>query len=367
MKSSRALFHTCWLLAMTLSAGPQAFAAQNQTVIGVVAPQSGPYAILGQQIEDGARLQAAQSGVKLAFIDEPCDNSGTDVAPALIKAGAEIAIGFLCSETLDAALPGLAQAKIPAITVSVRSSPLMNDARKNGWPMFRLAPDEQEQPAAIAQLLLKRWAGKPVALLDDGTISYRESVNTIRNTLESAGLKPVLIDTFRPAQEQQRSLVRRLAQVGATNIFIGGDRNDIAIIARDARNAGADLTIMGGDSMRAQNEPVALENGVQAMALPVYAQLPPAKTIAAAAEKANIVVEGYVIPAAAAVEIAAKTAQAAKGKPDALTPILANGTFDTAMGKVVFGEDSDLNRNSFTLQQWQNDHFVPVASGKNQQ
>ncbi|WP_176083302.1 ABC transporter substrate-binding protein [Martelella sp. HB161492] len=364
MKANRALFYTCSLLAATVLTVHSA-AARDKTVIGVVAPQSGPYAILGQQIEDGARLAAAETGVKLAFVDEPCDNSGTDVSPALKKAGADIAIGFLCSETLDAALPGLSKDKTPAITVSVRSMPLMEDAAKNGWPLFRLAPGEQEQPAVTAQLILDRWAGKPVALLDDGTISYRESVNTIRNTLESAGLKPVLVDTFRPAQEQQRSLVRRLAQAGATNIYIGGDRNDIAIIARDASEAGVGLTIMGGDSMRAQNEPVALENGVQALALPVYAQLAPAKAIVAAADKAKVIPEGYVIPAAAAVEVAAEAADTAEDK--ALIAALEKGTFKTAMGNVVFGQDGDLNRNSFMLQQWQDDHFVPVANGSNQQ
>jgi hypothetical protein len=72
---------------------------------------------------------------------------------------------------------------------------------------------------------------------------------------------------LRPGQEQQLALVRRLQKAGATHVFIGGDRNDVAIIARDAAAEKIPLTILAGDAMQAADEPVPLRNGVLAVAL----------------------------------------------------------------------------------------------------
>jgi len=114
------------------------------------------------------------------------------------------------------AMPVLRDAGIPAITLSARSMPLMATALKEGWPLFRMAPNDQDETDAIVEFIMGEWIDQPVALLDDGTIYFREMVNAVRNALEERGLQPVLVDTFRPAQEQQLSLVRRLAQAGQT-------------------------------------------------------------------------------------------------------------------------------------------------------
>ena len=70
--------------------------------------------------------------------------------------------------------------------------------------------------------------------------------------------------------------MRRLKRAGATKVFIGGDRNDVATIARDAEAENIQLDILGGDAMRAANQPLALMDGVRAVAIPEYALLPAA-------------------------------------------------------------------------------------------
>ncbi|MEK1863252.1 MAG: ABC transporter substrate-binding protein, partial [Rhizobium leguminosarum] len=103
-----------------LGAAAQGHAAG--VTIGVVAPQNGPLALLGAQITAGAGFEIQQSENTLVAINETCeDNSGSAVADALVNAKVQVAIGFLCSETLEGALPKLKDASIPAITVSVRS------------------------------------------------------------------------------------------------------------------------------------------------------------------------------------------------------------------------------------------------------
>ena len=75
------------------------------------------------------------------------------------------------------------------------------------------------------------------AIIDDGTIYGRELAESFALAAEQAGLKPVFVDTFRPQLDNQIGLVGRLSKAGATHVFAGGDRDDIAIMGRDAGSA----------------------------------------------------------------------------------------------------------------------------------
>jgi branched-chain amino acid transport system substrate-binding protein len=347
---------TSMLLGLGLGQGSAA-----ELTLAVVAPKSGPYQALGDQVRQGAALAAGRLSIALVEIDETCDEgSGNAIAEAIAVAGAKAAIGFLCSESLKDALPSLKQSETPALTLSVRWKGLMEDALKQGAPVFRLAPNADQETAKLADVILRDWAGAAVALLEDGTIRGRELTEAIRISLEGRGLKPAFIDTFRPGQEQQLALVRRVRNAGVTHAFVGGDRNDMAIIARDARSEGLPLTLLGGEALRAADEPVPLEDGVFAVGLIETPQGPAAATLMAELEQAKINPEGYVIPAHAAVTVLADAwgISTAMGTP--VTDALVGTTFETALGPVTFGDDHELTENPYRLLQWQGETFVPV-------
>ncbi|OWV83909.1 amino acid ABC transporter [Rhizobium sp. N122] len=331
--------------------------------IGVVAPQNGSLALLGAQIAAGAGFEIQRSGNTLVAINETCeDNSGAAVADALVAAKAQVAIGFLCSETLEGALPKLKDAGIAAITVSVRSRILMEDALKNGWPLFRLAPADGTEAAKVNEVILKDWAADPIALIEDGTIHGRELTEAVRNALEQNGLKPVFTDTYRPGQEQQVALVRRLKRAGATRVFIGGDRNDVAIIARDAKAENIPLSILGGDAMRAADQPLPLAPGVRAVALPEYALLPEGTAAAEALGAKGIEPEGYVLPSLAAALIAGQAGEAAAAAGKPLQASLVGTTFQTPVGPIAFTAAHELAQNAYRLLEWRGNGFFPPAA-----
>lgn len=327
--------------------------------IGLVAPQDGNFASLGAQMAAGANYQAKADKNTITPISEPCsEGSGQAVADALIKAKVQVAIGFLCSETLEGALPALKDAGIPAITVSVRSHILMEDALKNGWPFFRLGPADADEARKITGVILQNWPADPIALVDDGTIHGRELVDAVRTGLDDNGLKPVFNDTLRPGQDQQIALVRRLKKAGATRVLVGGDRSDIAIIARDAAAEKIPLQILGGDAMRATDQPVPLAEGVQAVAIPTYSDLSPAQSADQALRAGNIEPEGYVLPTAAAALIAGQAAQAAiAAKAPAATSLIGT-TWQTPVGPVTFGANHELTENPYRLLEWRNHQFL---------
>jgi len=351
-----------YLLRAGLLAGLLASSAGSASaaVLGVVAPRSGPYAALGLQILQGARAAAEAGGDTLVEIDESCEESGgAAVAKALVDAKAGVAIGFLCVETLTTALPQLRAAQIPAITVSVRSKILMEDADRNGWPFFRMAPVEGAEADKAASILLDIWKAEPIGLIDDGTIYGRELTAAVRQKIEAGGITPVFTDTFRPGQEQQVALVRRLAKAGATHVFIGGDRTDVAIIARDAASENLPLMMMGGDTMRAANRPVPLRDGVLAVTMPDYAGRPEAAAAAGALRAQSIEPEGYVLPAYAAAQVAHQALAKTGDNKAALPASLTGDIFTTVVGPVDFDASHELAHNPLTLLDWRGTDFVP--------
>jgi len=341
--------------ALALAVPP---AAAKGLTVAVVAPKEGPLAILGQQIRDGARFAAEADGDTVVEIAEACDESdGTGIAKTVLAADAAAAIGFLCTEGLSASLPALAEAKVPAITLSVRSGILMEDALKKKWPLFRLAPGPKAEAEKAVEVITRDWKSEPFALIDDGTIHARELVETVRLHLEDVGMKAAFVDTFRPAQEQQIALVRRLAKTGVTRVFIGGDRTDAAVIARDTKAEKAPFRLLGGEALIGADPAVPMTDGVEAIALPDYALTPGGRPVADTMKEKGIVAEGYVLPAHAAMTALAAAAGAEGGE---LADRLAAGSFTTAVGPLSFGADHELRENPYRLLVWRAGAFVPA-------
>ncbi|WP_170985861.1 ABC transporter substrate-binding protein [Rhizobium sp. AU243] len=356
------------LRLLTIIAGFALAGSASAASIGIVAPQSGPYELLGQQVRQGAKAAAAKLGLDVVEIHESCeDGSGGAIADGLVAAKVSAAIGFLCTETLQDVLPPLKAAAIPAITLSSRAPILMEDALKYGWPLFRLAPSDRAESDRIAEIILRDWKGHSIGLVDDGTIYSRELVDRIRSSLEENGLKPTLADTMRPNQEQQVALVRRLARTGISHVFVGAERNDVAIIARDAGSENIPLTVMGGDAMNAANNPVPLAANVLAVTRPAYDTLPSAQAVAGELRGAGIEPEGYVLPAYAAAELTAALAEATQAQSKPAPEILAGGTlFKTVLGDLGFSPSHDLSDNPYRLQRWNGQRFEPADKAERQ-
>ena len=230
-----------WLLPAGVSA--------QTLLVGVAAPLSGPSEILGKQIEAGASLAAEANGAEIKTVDDACTaDGGAAAARDFAAAKVSVVVGFLCTEAIEAALPILKDAGIPVITIGVRTESLTDRRAKTGWPVYRLGPRGDDERNAVATILTKLWQKELFAIVDDGTIYGREIAETLRAAAEQARLKPVFVDTFRPQLDNQIGLIGRLKKAGATHVFAGGDRDDIAIMGRDAGQLDAGMTFAGGET-----------------------------------------------------------------------------------------------------------------------
>src|SRR5690606_33518304 len=258
---------------------------------------------LGQQLRDGAAIAAEGAGAELIVAGEDCTaEGGSAVARELIAANVALVVGFLCAEAIEAAMPAFAEAGIAVITPGVRANGLTDGRAGGGWPVWRLAPRADGEAQAIGAILTRRWRTEHFAIVDDGTIHGRELAESLRLAAELAGLRPVFVDTYRPQSENQIGLVGRLRRAGASHVFVGGDRDDIAIMARDAAGLDYDLTIAGPEALRAAGD-VPLAAGTLMIAGPEWADGADEAALRRFRE-AGIVPEGYVVPTHAATEIA---------------------------------------------------------------
>lgn len=340
---------------------PWAAAAQG---LGVIAPLSEGVEPLGRQVEAGARMAAADLGIpsdQLVIADDRCTGEGgEEAARRMVEAGVEIAIGFLCTESIEAALPLLSQAGIPVITPGVRTMSLTDNRDRTGWAVFRTAPRADDEREAAARLLIPRWRQALFALVDDGTIYGRELVESFRLEAENTGLEAVFFDTFRPQMENQIGLVGRLRRAGATHVLVGGDRDDIAIMGRDADQLGFDLTIAGGEALlSAQGNDVPLAEGTLMVATPEPSEIATVAVLESFMER-GIIPEGYTLPAYSALEIAHAAQTSARESSRSLTDILFNTVFETALGPIDFNDQGDLAANPYRLYRFDGEQFLEV-------
>jgi len=333
--------------------------------VGLAIPLEGSFAPLGEQVLEGFSLATKNKASQFSDViegEDRCDaESGAESADSFIEAGVDIVVGYLCAESLAAALPVLSEANIPVMTLSVRADIIGEEANRHDWLFYRLAPRASEEAQIASQQIIGLWADRPFALIEDGTILGREMLETVRVQLEERGLKPNFIDNYRPGQERQPSLVRRLKAAGAAKVFVGGERRDLAIIARDAAETGLDLRFMGGDALHAPQGEIALPEGT--LAIIATSALPDIASQEAidAFEQAGLAIEGIRLPAYSAGEILLAVSTRLSFNEGTVEDILETTSFETAMGPVSFDETGERKEPGFSLAIWRNGAFARIS------
>ena len=327
--------------------------------IGLAAPLSGPFKLLGEQMKAGAEAAAGSLGATLVVADDQCTEAGGKAAAdKFVAEKVDAVIGFTCFESITAALPALKAANIPTITTGVRANSLTDNKPKSGFLIYRLSPRDSMEAEALVAQLLERWRDKPFAIIDDGTVHPRDLAESLRQAAIDSGLKPVFTDTFRPGLENQAALARRLLKSGASQVFVGGDISDALVISKDAQQYGG-LELAIGES----DDPLE-DSGDHGEILSVTPQNPTAlqQSIDAATQlrQAGIEPDGNALRAYAAVEIVNAAFSADAAQP--LSERIGTGNFHTAIGALSFDAKGDLAQNNYALTHLVNGHFVPFAA-----
>ena len=357
-------------LAFILALTTQSYAQDNQETerenekiirVGVVAPDEGSLGILGTQLRAGFLIyqnEFIEQGLRFDVIEETelCEtDGGADTAYALEEAQVDFVVGFLCVESLVSAMPILKQADIPVLNVNIRSDIVRDEAARLDWPLFSIAPRASDQAKFASKYIIDNWGDKSVALVEDGTISNRELVDAIRLQLDNGGFQPIVLDNFRPGQDKQFGLVRRLEKSKISHVFVGATRLDTSIIARDANEIGLDLTFAGGDTLRAADEGLSFPNGAIAILPHIGLTGENALSARAAFDDAGIFPDRFPIFGYAMAELATILADI---ETDDHIKTLKQDIFETVIGPISFNQYGERQESIFNAMVWQDGRFI---------
>ncbi|MGI9399930.1 MAG: branched-chain amino acid ABC transporter substrate-binding protein [Rhizobiaceae bacterium] len=355
----------CTFLIVSLLFVSQAFAASYK--IGISVPLSGNAANLARQFIAGARLAvralAADDIVELVIADDGCDEglgelAGEDLAAAEVN----IVTGLLCNAAARAVAREMYPTGIPIITAGAQSNQLMRDAIKEEWNLWRLSPGDDFAAKASYKFLSQRWDGKPIGVVDDGTIFGRTLSDEFRALLEEAGKPAQFSDAIRPAQSTQASLIRRIRQSGVSALFVAASAEDTALIWDSAKDLKEGFEMAGSETLALLpwlDIASSTANGLLAVMQPQPEELPAFKSLERQLKASNIEPEAHVFQGYAALEVVMAALRPTSAETDAA---LKQTVFRTVLGNVDFDSERRNRVNNYILQEWVNGKFIPVQT-----
>ena len=349
-------------------------AAHADIVIGVAGPLSGDFTVLGEEMREGAAQAIADinarggvNGEQLVLdpLDDGCEPKRADaVANQFAGKGAALVVGHLCLTASLAAAPVYAANRIIQITPAT-TYPAYTDQRA-GPGTFRLAGRDDQQGIVAGTFLARRFGDQRIAIIDDMSGYGKGLADLTRLTLNQAGVKEVMNESYEPGAEAYDALVARLKATDIQVLYIGGAYNDAARIVSAMRAAGMATIPVGGDALMTEKFWEAAggsADGTLVTFMPDPARDPANAAVVAALGERGVRADGYVLYAYAAVQVWAAAANAAASSDfDAVASALAAGAYPTVLGEVTFDAKGDATLPGFVFYEWHDGTYDAVGS-----
>ncbi|MBN2752050.1 MAG: branched-chain amino acid ABC transporter substrate-binding protein [Rhodospirillaceae bacterium] len=341
-----------------------------ETLVAIAGPMSGQYASAGDQIRLGAELAIAdinaKGGVlgeklKLVVGDDACDpKQAVAVANRMLTSNIVFMHGHWCSSSTIPASDIYNEAGIPMATVSTNPQ-VTERGLKN---IFRIMGRDDQQGMVAGNYIAKHYSKAKIAVIDDKSAYGKGLATEMGKALKLAGVMPVIEESITAGERDYSSLITKLKASGVSIMAYGGYHTEVGLIVRQAKQAGLNLLVMGGDTMT--NSELASIAGTEANNVmftfsPDPRKIPGAASVVAAFRKKAIEPEGYVLYAYAAMQLFEQAATMAKSvKYQPLVDAMASGTFKTVIGPLSFNAKGDLNVPGFVVYRWKDGKYDMV-------
>ena len=222
--------------------------------LGVLGPLTGDLAFGGQFQLKGAQLQAEllnkmQNKIKIEIIAEDdeskCDVSVSAARKLIARDKVHALLGAWQSTCTLAIVPITAAAKIPQYTTSV-AGPITQQGSK--W-IFRVAVPTKGLNIATITYAVKKLGLKKVAILSSNEeVGKSFSASTVA-ALKTHGLKPVTRQEYARGDKDFTGQLGRIKATGADAIIMATGFQEQAIIARQVKELGMKVRLLGGDTI----------------------------------------------------------------------------------------------------------------------
>jgi branched-chain amino acid transport system substrate-binding protein len=349
------------------SASGSAPAAAKVAKIGVIAPLSGDLSALGLGIKNSVDLAIKQANESKAIPgwtlelaaedDEAKPDVGKNAATKLASDDAVIGVvGTLNSSVAQSVIPVLAAANIAQVSPANTNPSLtkgedLANAKRPYANYFRTCTTDAVQGPFAAQYLLEAGI-KKVATIHDKKTYGQGLVENFTTAFKAGGGEIVAAETINPDDKDFSAVITKVKTASPAAIYYGGEYPQAGPLSKQAKAAGLNVPLMGGDGIYDGNF-IKLGGAAGDLATSVGAPvdtLPSAKAFVEAYKAA-----GYSEPYAAygaysydaanaiinALKVSLASATDAKSARQATLDALGKVSFDGATGKVGFDEFGD--------------------------
>ena len=223
--------------------------------VGVFMSTTGTTANFGISSVNGIKMAAdeinAAGGingkqVELLVQDDRSDASeaATIVTKFVTQDQVNAVIGEVASSRSIAAAPIAQNAKIPMLTPSSTNP----EVTKKGDFIFRSCFIDPYQGAAIALFAAKTLGAKTAAIMVDRKNDYSTGLEkVITETFTRLGGKMVATQSYQEGDQDFNAQLTSLKGSNPEVIFVPGYYNDVGLIAKQARDKGITVPLIGGD------------------------------------------------------------------------------------------------------------------------
>lgn len=254
---------TCALLSLSLLSCKK---DPNVILIGEYGSLTGNTATFGQSTHDGVMLafeeinnQGGILGKKIKIITEDDQSKPEEAKNAVLKLikqnGVRAVIGEVASSRSLAAAPECQRSKIPMLSPA-STNPKVTEI---GDYIFRTCFIDSFQGRTMAQFARNNLKLKKIAILKDIKNDYSVGLaDFFEKTFKTLGGEIISIESYSEGDIDFRAQLTAIKAKGPEAIYVPGYYTEVGLIARQARELGLALPLLGGDGW---DSPKTLEIG----------------------------------------------------------------------------------------------------------
>ena len=240
------------------------------------------------------------------------------------------------------------------------TNPAFTDS--GSWNTFRTCGRDDQQGEVAGKFLADRFKGQKVAILHDNSTYGKGLADQTKKFYNQAGGQEALYTAYVPGERDYSSLVSRLKEAGIQVIYIGGYHTETGLIARQAKEQGMNVTIVGGDALQTNEFPQIAGPASEGVMM-TFPSDPRKRPTAAAVVKEfqdqKIDPEGYVLYTYAAIQVWAEAAQKA-GTTDpkkVADELKKDGPWQSVLGPISYDSKGDVKVSDYVLYIWHNGNY----------
>lgn len=337
--------------------------AAAQIKIGIGAPITGPDAVFGAQIRNGAEqaiadINAAGGLLGKKLVTEIGDDAGdpkqgVSVANKFVGDEVSFVIGHFNSGVTMPASEIYAENNILEITPG-STNPQITE---RGLDLVFRTCGRDDQQGAVAATFLAQQTAKKIAILHDKTTYGKGLADEMRKHLHAAGVTEVLYEGVNKGDKDYSAVVSKIKGTGADIVYWGGLQTEAGLIIRQMRDQGVRATLMGGDGIASDELAAIAGPAVEGTFMtfpPDPRNRPEAAAIVKKFKARNFNPETYTLYSYAAVQVIKQAAEIAKSvDPAAVAKVMHSGaTFKTVIGDISYDAKGDVTRADYTVFVW---------------